>query len=377
MSLFLALRILAFVLLGLIASTVVIYSLMIATAARRDRRKAGLRAEVVAFVMGHGPLPRRQVYLPHALFEVARKLGPELRRILAEAALQRHVTTRARRRLILGSAGRRASSAEMLEVLGGPEDERALIRATRSRRSEVRIAAVRALGRLGLLIPALTLGLLPRAGKAEALSLVEAVEALGPPAVPACIEYLEVGGRWRPLVAEILGRIGGAEAQDALIAALEDPELDVVCRACNALQGFPDEAVEAALRTLLTHPAWEVRNQAVRTLGKVGGDGCLTDLSRALSDSAWWVRRNAADSLSSLEGGDALLVEALWSEDGFARDTAAHTLDTSGLIGDLASGTRHGAGARRADEILGRLVELDKGDLVRAPLLAPDRWSVA
>lgn len=377
MSFFLALRILAFVLLGFIATTILVYTFVVATAARRERRKARLRADLVAYVMGRGPLPPRQLYLSRALFEVARKLGPEMRRTLAAAALQRHVTPRARRRLLFGSAGRRASSAEFLAVLGGPEDEVALVRATASRRSEVRIAAVRALGRLELLAPILALRLLTRAGRAEALSLVEAVEALGPSAVPACIGYLKRGPRWRPLLAEALGRIGGPAARGALLAALEDRELDVVCRACNALQAFPEDAIETALRALLTHPAWEVRNQAVRTLGKVGGKACLADLARALSDSAWWVRRNAADSLSSLKGGDDLLVEALWSDDGFARDTAAHTLDTSGVIGDLVSTRRWSVGARAASEVLARLIELDKGDLVRAPLLPADGWSVA
>jgi HEAT repeat protein len=367
-NIFLILRVVATVLFGLITFIVLTYVLLIATAGRRDRRKSSLRKQVVGFVMGRGELPKRQRYLRHALFEVARQLGGERRRVVAQAALERGITRHARRRLRLPGASGRAAACEMLEVLGSAEDQRALTRAASSRRSEVRIAAVRALARLELLGAELALLLLSRAGKAEALSLVEATEALGSSAVDACRAYLNGEARWRPLVAGALGRIGGNEARSVLIESLEDPDIDVVCRACNALQQFRDHEVEGALRGLLHHPAWEVRNQAARSLGKVGTGACLGDLAQALLDPAWWVRRNAAESLSTLKSGEAWLVEALWSDDRFARDTAAHALDASGTIGKLASGERARVAGRLADDVFQRLIELDKGDLVRAPL---------
>jgi HEAT repeat protein len=63
------------------------------------------------------------------------------------------------------------------------------------------------------------------------------------------------------------------------------------------------------LRTLCTDSAWEVRAQAVRSLGRIADAATLADLRSRLADAEWWVRLRAALALTRLgaAGRDALL----------------------------------------------------------------------
>jgi HEAT repeat protein len=77
------------------------------------------------------------------------------------------------------------------------------------------------------------------------------------------------------------------------------------------------------LLSMLRDPDWRVRAQAARGLGVVHDERAVKELSRAMTDPAWWVRFRAGLSLAMLgTPGRAALDEARTSVDRFGRDMA-------------------------------------------------------
>jgi HEAT repeat protein len=69
-------------------------------------------------------------------------------------------------------------------------------------------------------------------------------------------------------------------ARDALLAALEAPEEEVVSAAVVALGQRRDEVARAALEGLLDHPSAGVRFRVVRALAALGARGSMAALKR-------------------------------------------------------------------------------------------------
>jgi len=139
--------------------------------------------------------------------------------------------------------------------------------------------------------------------------LVEALGAVGTPAVPLLIQAL---GDWDEDVcraaAEALGAIGDPQAIPALIQALGD-DWDAVRRAAaEALVKIGTPAVSPLIQAL--GDDWDaVRRAAAWALGKLGDPQAVPALIKALGDSVWDVRRAAAWALGKL--GDPQAVPAL------------------------------------------------------------------
>jgi HEAT repeat protein len=105
---------------------------------------------------------------------------------------------------------------------------------------------------------------------------------------------------------------GDAGLEAPLLAALADRGYN--CQAwaamgCTAL-GF--RAAVPALRGLLDHPQWIMREQAVIGLGELGDESVVPDLVPLLGDPADWMRQRTAEALATI-GGPAALA-ALWNE---------------------------------------------------------------
>ena len=105
---------------------------------------------------------------------------------------------------------------------------------------------------------------------------------------------------------------GDASLEEPLLAALADTRYN--CQAwaamgCTAL-GF--RSAVPALRGLLDHPQWIMREQAVIGLGELGDESVVPDLVPLLGNSTDWVRERTAEALAAI-GGPAALA-ALWDE---------------------------------------------------------------
>jgi HEAT repeat protein len=97
--------------------------------------------------------------------------------------------------------------------------------------------------------------------------------------------------------------------------------------------------------------AWPVRTQVASSLGMIGEVSTIPVLQRLTVDQEWWVRLNASRSLSNIgPAGERALAEILQSEDRFARDRAAATLEERGItlraVKELTLDGERGASAR-------------------------------
>lgn len=103
-----------------------------------------------------------------------------------------------------------------------------------------------------------------------------------------------------------------AALQEPLLAALGDTEYDCQAWAAMGCAAMDIRAAVPQLVTLLDHPQWIVRSEAVTALGRLGDASVVPALRPLLADQAEWLRQRTADALASI-GGDAAL-EALWFE---------------------------------------------------------------
>ena len=231
------------------------------------------------------------------------KVRGEGRREVVRVLAHRGVLARARRDLRAPSASRRARAAELLGVVEEQAAVRPLVRLLRDRDAEVRLAAARALGRLGA----------PQAA-GPLLAALEAVPARVPGPVVAQallrIGSAAAGAASRALAspstpaattaAEVLGRLGEASALEGLRERLEHDERPAVrARAATALGrlGLP-AALPALLPAVGPHEDPAVRVAATRALGELGATGAAPVLCALLDDD---------DDRVAAEAGPALL----------------------------------------------------------------------
>lgn len=163
----------------------------------------------------------------------------------------------------------RRMAVDALAAVGGAEARGPVSFALADEERDVRLAAVRALGRLGCAEPliallgssddrdviAATLRALaeadPHEGIAAATPLVRSHDA-----AIACAAVEAIGG------------YGGAARDEALFAALEHHDPEVVKLALGGLAREPDARALARLGTCLDHASWEVRRVASELLGQ-------------------------------------------------------------------------------------------------------------
>lgn len=196
--------------------------------------------------------------------------------------------------------------------------------------------------------------LVPRVGHADGFVSAAALRALKElrvpaAAAPATAALAHVDPAVRREAVGVLGWLKHAAALPALARlAIGDEDAEVRRAAAGALglaAAGEAPSVLPALCAALRDPAWQVREEAATTLGKLGqiaighgGDADGSDtpavaLRQAMTDAYWQVRMRAARSLGRLRDRAALpvLIEALAHRAGNLRKEAAIAL---GEIGD-------------------------------------------
>jgi HEAT repeat protein len=103
-----------------------------------------------------------------------------------------------------------------------------------------------------------------------------------------------------------------AGLQEPLLAALGDARYNCQAWAAMGCAAMDIRAAVPQLITLLNHPQWMVRDEAVTALGRLGDASVVPALRPLLGDKADWLRQRTADALARI-GGDAAL-QALWRE---------------------------------------------------------------
>lgn len=303
---------------------------------RRRARTAGPKTELDqawrAFLVGDAPLSAalaqlrrlpRHVALDTVIHYAGRTPPEAWRRAAGSMANEpwaRAIRARGRsrhwwRRLdagrLLTVAGRSLDAPLLLHLLGDPHPAVvvAVIGALEQVQSPALLAAV--LERLPRLAPTV-----------QAYAAVALQRARGG-LLPVIAKYL-TGPRDRPGLAayvELAGRLGAAELKGPITWLADHKNLEVRAAVARALGRYPGPESVEALRRLAGDKVWQVRAQAVQSLGKI--DAPLHDLfKQALRDPSWWVRLRAALALARTPAGRDALLAAEVGPDAFARDMA-------------------------------------------------------
>jgi HEAT repeat protein len=242
---------------------------------------------------------------------------------------ERGVLEQARRRVRRGSGFRRARAAELL---GAARDTRAvpelLALARTHGRREVRVAAARALGRIGdpVAVPALLDGL---GGRLPVRTVSQAILEIGAPAEPALRRELQAGtAPARAMAARILGLSGAVTAGRDLARAIAtdpDPVVRATAAASAGRLGAPC-AVGALVDALDSVRSREERAASAEALGRMSATASSGALAPLVTDPDVRIAHAAACALAGLGAAGRAYLEAFSRGDDAAGEHAREAL---------------------------------------------------
>ncbi len=239
-------------------------------------------------------------------------------------------------RLRSWSGGRRARATVDLGLIRAGQALPALLSALHDRSTQVRQAAVWAVGQVAdretllVLIP-----LLGDPNTAVARRAQEVLAERGREIVDALMSYTDETanreGRLRAI--ELLGWLRVSGAVDLLLRLIRDPDLELRIKVVKAAGAIGDPRFLEPFHRALEDSQWEVRCQAARGLGVLGSPLSVPRLGRALRDPQWWVRFHAAVALAEVgDVGEAELTDALGRGSPPARDMARYLLERGSAL---------------------------------------------
>lgn len=308
---------------------------------RRQRRlatlAAGPRRELLAFVADNGEEGTHGlVAIPDDAWAAAEpgalrllgKLRGEAHLALVSVFLRRGTARAALGQLHSRSRVRRARAAQVLGDLELRQAVPELCRLLTDRHSEVRVVAVRALGRIG--DPAAAWRLiagLDQSDPVPSLLVTHTLVQLGPDAevtLSAALDHPQA--RVRAVCLDALGLLGATGSVQRVARVLrEDNVLDVrVAAATNLGRLGARTALEPLIQTLTPARPPALRAAAARALGDLGAPGAVPALVALLDDDAYRVAHEAAHALRRLgPAGLAALRKVLDDELEKARSSGA------------------------------------------------------
>ena len=134
---------------------------------------------------------------------------------------------------------------------------------------------------------------------------MDAMAAFGAEAVPYLVEKFATPVSWdKWTVFWIFQRIGRA-AVPGLVAGLNSSDAVVVRRACWTLGDIADSAAVAPLMGVTGHEAWQVRDEAIQALGRIGDRRASEVVVIAMQDTIGQVRKSAVVSCGQLKINEA------------------------------------------------------------------------
>lgn len=231
------------------------------------------------------------IELGGVLAAAARLAAPGVEPLLAQALADPSPQVRAG--AVEGLALRRGVAAlpELTQALSDPDPS-------------VRAAAARALGALGPSgAPALVVA--AQAHPSDAAWRLELVRALGEAGGPAAIEGLAalLDGESTGPAALALGRTGAAAAAAPLVRVVSRPGAIGLPEAIDGLSQVGGAEAAVAILAHLTSDRPDVRDAAVRALGRLRYEPASTRLEALRSDYQGRIRRAAVEALAKLPAG--------------------------------------------------------------------------
>lgn len=297
-------------------TAVAIVAVRVLRQVRRRRQAvlaAGPRRELLAFVADNGEEGSHGlVAIPEDAWKAAEpgalgllgKLRGEAHLALVSVFLRRGTARRALYDLRSRSRIKRARAAQVLGDLELRQAVPELCRLLTDRHAEVRVVAVRALGRIG--DPAAAwriIASLDQSDPVPSLLATHTLVQLGPEAevtLSAALDHPEA--RVRAVCLEALGLLGATGALDRVARVLrEDSVLDVrVAAATNLGRLGTRGAVEPLTEALSPARPTALRSAAARALGDLGAPSAVEALASMVDDEHYWVAHEAAHALRRL-----------------------------------------------------------------------------
>lgn len=325
-------------------TAVAIVAVRVLRQVRRRRQAtlaAGPRRELLAFVADNGEQGSHGlVAIPEDAWKAAEpgalsllgKLRGEAHLALVSVFLRRGTARRALYDLRSRSRVKRARAAQVLGDLELRQAVPELCRLLTDRHAEVRVVAVRALGRIG--DPAAAwriIASLDQSDPVASLLATHTLVQLGPEAevtLSAALDHPEA--RVRAVCLEALGLLGATGALDRVARVLrEDSVLDVrVAAATNLGRLGTRGAVEPLTEALTPARPTALRSAAARALGDLGAPSAVEALVSMIDDEHYRVAHEAAHALRRLgPRGLRALREVLELDD--AEDRGRHAQPSS------------------------------------------------
>lgn len=253
----------------------------------------------------------------------------------------RHLLRRAEqhiRKLLVPRTGGRWQRVAALRVaaLGGlPHAPALLVDAIHSPDEDVQAAGVRILGELGTADAQRALVETLKDGafaRSRVAAQLEGQQQLSVETLRPLLEDPEPVVRyWGVKLLEHAS--GDPSVTDALLAAAADDDASVRAGAAASLSRDPSDRATATLIALLVDGAAQVRLHAARSIGRRGTAPAAPQVASLLSDRDWWVRTAAKRALESLgTDGVRAVLPHLEANDGFARNGAAEILQNLGVV---------------------------------------------
>jgi HEAT repeat protein len=234
---------------------------------------------------------------------------------------------------------KRGLAAELLGAAGAVEGEPYVTQLLHDRSAQVRLAAVRSLGRIGTpdAAAALVQHLDETGARIPPHPITMALLRIGPDATEPLLAALDAGKPGvQTIAAEVLGVLGLIPAAESLERCLaQDPEPGVRVAAARALGrlGMPS-SVPGLIRSLQTERHVDVLATVAGALGTMGDPVSIPTLTRALGDAEPNVRVAAASALIQLgpNGTEVLRTTAQRNLPGAdaAREILTHHAITTG-----------------------------------------------
>ena len=282
---------------------------------------AGPRRSLLAFVADHGEQGSHDlVAIPDDAWKAAEpgalgllgKLRGEAHAALVSVFLRRGTARAALHELHSRSRVRRARAAQVLGDLELRQAVPELCRLLTDRYGEVRVVAVRSLGRIGDPAAAWRLiASLDQSDPVPSLLVTHTLVQLGPDAevtLSAALDHPQA--RVRAVCLDALGLLGAAGSVSRVARVLrEDTVLDVrVAAAANLGRLGVRTAVEPLTGALSAARPAPLRAAAARALGELGSPSAVPALVELLNDDEYRVAHEAAHALRRLgrAGPDAL-----------------------------------------------------------------------
>jgi HEAT repeat protein len=299
---------------------------------------AGPRRQLLAFVADNGESGGHElVAIPDEAWRAAEagalsllgKLRGEAHLALVSVFLRRGTARAALRDLRSRSRVRRARAAQVLGDLELRQAVPELCRLLTDRYAEVRIVAVRALGRIG--DPSAAWRLIASLDQAEpvpSLLATHTLVQLGPDAEVTLVAALDhPQARVRAVCLDALGLLGTAGSVHRVARLLRDERvLDVrVAAAVNLGRLGTRSALEPLIDAVDPGRPAALRAAAARALGDLGAPGAVPALVALLDDDEFRVAHEAAHALRRLgPAGLIALREVVEQESAAADDRGAH-----------------------------------------------------